>query len=217
VAKLIYRDLNHFPLVPSTQFRGCNASSTLDAGLTLLHNIQSVHQAGLKCGLLLFDIQGFFDNINRNRLVQVFVNLGFTPELVNWCRSFLTDRTVRLKFNSKSLDPIETEVGTSQGLPVSPVLSIIYTMPLLHQMRSWTNASLGMYIDNGAIFTCGKDWDEVADTLHKGYSKCIDWLTHAGLKAELDKTKLIFFKKRRDNSTPPQHINLPLPDNLTHY
>ena len=57
-------------LVLTNQFRGCNSSSTLDMGLMLLHNIQLAQQARLKTGLLLFDIQGFFDNINHNRLTH---------------------------------------------------------------------------------------------------------------------------------------------------
>ena len=59
VAKLIYRDMTKHALVPSTQFGGRNASLTLDPGLTLVHDIQSAHHAGLRTGLLLFDIQGF--------------------------------------------------------------------------------------------------------------------------------------------------------------
>ena len=96
IALLIYKDMAKHTLVPTNQFGGRNASSTTDAGLTLLHDIQSAHQAGLKSGLLLFDIQGFFDNVNHNRLTQIIENLGFTPEIVSWCRSFLKDRAVRL-------------------------------------------------------------------------------------------------------------------------
>ena len=155
VAKLIYRDMSKHALIPTTQFGGRNASSTLDAGLTLLHDIQSAHQSGLKTGILLFDIQGYFDNINHERLINIFTDLRFAPELVKWCRSFLKDRTVRLKFNGKISDPFDYTVGTPQGSPVSPVLSTIYTSPLLHKMKHWNKASLGMYIDDGVIFACG--------------------------------------------------------------
>jgi len=138
------------------QFEGRNASSTLDAGLMLLHNIQAAHKAGLRTGVLLFDIQGFFNNINHEWLIQIFINLGFAPELVRWCRSFLKDHTVRLHFNGRLSDPFDFMMGTPQGLPVSSVLSTIYTSPLLHKMREWANTSLGMYIDDGIIFTCGR-------------------------------------------------------------
>lgn len=217
VAKIIYGDMAKYALVPTTQFGGRNASSTLDAGLTLLHDIEAAHKSGMRAGLLLFDIQGYFDHINHDRLIQCFANLGFPPELVKWCRSFLKDRTVRLKFNGKTSDPFDFVVGTPQGSPVSPVLSTIYTAALLLKMRSWTNASLGMYIDDGVIFACGDTWEKVETTMRDGYAACLDWLTRAGLNAEPDKTELIFFRKPREKVDPPHSILLPLPVQNRHY
>jgi len=56
IAKILYREITKHALVPTTQFGGRNASSTLDAGLTLLHDIQAAHKMGLRTGVLLFDI-----------------------------------------------------------------------------------------------------------------------------------------------------------------
>jgi Reverse transcriptase (RNA-dependent DNA polymerase) len=112
IAKLIYRDIEKHPLVPTTQFGGRNASSTLDAGLTILHDIQLVHQASLKTGLLLFNIQGFFDNINHEWLIKILTDMGFAPELICWCHSFLKDCSVRLRSNGKMSNPFDYTVGT---------------------------------------------------------------------------------------------------------
>ena len=84
-------------------------------------------------------------------------------------------------------------------------------------MQGWNNTLLGMYIDNGAIFACGWDWDDVANILRERYVRCVEWLTKAGLKVELDKTELIFFKRSRDKSVLPASIQLPLPTPNTHY
>ena len=168
-------------------------------------------------GLLLFDIQGYFDNINYNRLIQAFANLGFTLELTSWCRSFLRDRTVKLRFNGKTSDPFDFVVGMPQGSPVSPVLSTIYTSSLLHKMRDWTNASLGMYIDDGAIFAYRNTWVDIEDTMRNGYSECLNWLTRAGLNVEPDKSELIFFRKPREGTPAPSFIHLPLPSQNTYY
>jgi hypothetical protein len=217
VAKLIYSEMAKHALIPTTQFGGRNSSSTLDAGLTLVHDIQSAHQAGLRTGLLLFDIQGFFDNVNHARLVAIFANLGFAPQLVDWCRSFLVDRTVRLRFNGRTSDPFDFLVGTPQGSPVSPVLSIIYTSPLLHKARRWNQTSLGMYIDDGAIFACGREWSEIENAMRERYVTCVEWLTRAGLNVEPEKTELIFFKKQREKTSPPSYIHLPIPALRTYY
>jgi hypothetical protein len=78
---------------------------------------------------------------------------------------------------------------------VSPVLSTIYTSALLYKMREWTNTSLGMYIDDGVIFACGRRWEDIEASMRKGYTTCIDWLTRAGLNAKPEKTELIYFRK----------------------
>jgi hypothetical protein len=217
VAKIIYSNMAKYALVPTTQYGGRNASSTLDTGLTLLHDIEAAHRSKLRAGLLLFDIQGYFDHINHNRLIQAFANLGFAPELVKWCQSFLKDRTIKLRFNGETLDVFDFAVGTPQGSPVSPVLSTIYTSSLLHKMKDWTNASLGMYIDDGAIFTCGDNWEKIEATMRDGYSACLDWLTRAGLNVEPDKTELIFFRKPRERIDSPSYIHLPLPTRSSTY
>jgi Reverse transcriptase (RNA-dependent DNA polymerase) len=186
-------------------------------GLTILHDIQSVHQARLKMGLLLFDIQGFFDNINHKWLIKILTDMGFAPKLIHWCCSFLKDRMVRLWFNGKKSDPFDFAVGTPQGSPILPVLSIIYTAPLLNKMQEWTNSSLGMYIDDRVIFVCGHNWEEIKSTMCKGYTACIEWLMRAGLSVEPDKTELIFFRKRREKTKPPPYLHLPLPTLNTYY
>ncbi len=78
-------------------------------------------------------------------------------------------------------------------------------------MREWANTSLGMYIDDGAIFACGCSWSDIKASLQRGYATCLDWLTRAGLKVEPDKTELIYFRKCRKKMDPPSHISLPLP------
>jgi hypothetical protein len=217
VARLLYREIITHDLVPTNQFGGRMASSTLDAGLTLLHDIQIAHAAGLRTGLLLFDIQGFFDNVNRNRLVQIMADLGFSQELVGWTRSFLAERTVRLKFNGHTSNPFHSDVGTPQGSPISPVLSVIYTQAILRKAAIERRASLSMYIDDGAIFACGNTWEEVESSLTNVYTACTSWLERSGLVAEPDKTELMFFRRPREREDPPGHIFLPIPAQNTYY
>ena len=59
-------------------------SSCLDAGLALPHDIQAAHGLGLKCGMLLFDVKGFFDHVNHDRLAAIISDLGFHPSLCRW-------------------------------------------------------------------------------------------------------------------------------------
>jgi hypothetical protein len=118
---------------------------------------------------------------------------------------------VRLRFNGRTSDPFNFPVGTPQGSPVSPVLSIIYTAPRLHKMRALVDHSLSMYIDDGAIFACGRKWKDVEGAMRNCYTECVEWLTWAGLNVEPEKSELLFFRKWKKGLAPPNYIHLPLP------
>jgi hypothetical protein len=65
IAKHFQHDIVKHELIPTNQFGGRTHSSCLDAGLSLIHDIQTAHANNLKTGILLFDVKGFFDNMNH--------------------------------------------------------------------------------------------------------------------------------------------------------
>ena len=215
-SRLLY-DINKYELIPSSQFGGRNTSSTVDAGLTLQHDIRTAHTSGLVCGMLLFDISGFFDNINHQHLVAIFKAMGFPLQLVSWLKSFLTDRHVSLRFNDYNSDPYDLLVGMPQGSPISPVLSTIFTTPILYLATRWINTSLSMYVDDGNLFACGTDFSQVVTHLRKAYRVCWDWLHKAGLNIEPDKTEVIFFQNSHADAHRPKHIWLADPARALEY
>ena len=176
IAKRMQHEIVKHDLVPTIQFGGRSHSSCLDAGLTLLHDIQSAHAAGLKAGMVLFDVKGFFDSVNHNRMIGILSSLGFCSKVVEWAHDFLANRKIHLRFNSITSEEREQPVGVPQGSPLSPVLSIIYTSGLLHKMKGWSNSSLGMYVDDGTLFACASEWADVQAILRGRYAVCEEWL-----------------------------------------
>ena len=151
VARQILLDTNRYQLLPPTQFGSRDYHCTTDACLSLVHSAQSCTKAGYVAAAILFDIQGFFDNLHVDQLVHLVCILGFDPLLCGWVCSFLTDRWVSLSFNGNTLDPLTLDHGTPQGLPLSPILSAIYTFPLLWLAEAWAFSSLAFYVDDGNI------------------------------------------------------------------
>jgi hypothetical protein len=214
VAKHFQYDIVKEGLIHTNQFGGRTHLSCLDAGLTLIHDVQVAHAAGLKAGILLFDVKGFFDNVNHMCMMARLQNMGFATELVTWAALFLADRRVKLRFNNILSEECVQPVGVPQGSPLSPVLSIAYTAPLLGKMANWNNSSLGMYVDDGLLFACTEEWDDITKLLRARYSVCVEWLTRSGLAVKADKTELLFFQKPYEcNPMPaPTHLILPQPE-----
>jgi hypothetical protein len=78
-------------------------------------------------------------------------------------------------------------------------------------MANWNNSSLGMYVDDGLLFACAEEWDDVAKLLRARYSVCVEWLTRSGLAVEADKTELLFFQKPYERNPMPAPTRLILP------
>ena len=109
-------------------------------------------------------------------MVAILKQLGFNRLIVNWTTHFLRERRVHLKFNCITAEERVQPVGVPQGSPLSPVLSIIYTSGLLHQMKNWNNPSLGMYVDDGALFACAEEWADVDKLIRARYTVCEEWV-----------------------------------------
>jgi hypothetical protein len=81
--------------------------------------------------LILFDISGFFDNINPQHAITILHNKGFPDNVCEWVLSFLTGREAAIKIGDYTSDTFPILGGTLQGSPLSPVLLALYTLSLL--------------------------------------------------------------------------------------
>lgn len=96
IEKVVARRLAYyagkFGLVPPEQFGGCANTSTTDAVLTFTHDVHAAWNSGRAVSALTFDIKGYFDFVNHNRLLRVLRDQRIPLPIVRWVRSFLTGR-----------------------------------------------------------------------------------------------------------------------------
>ncbi len=124
-------------LIPTNQYDSRESSSAFDAViLALLHNTQFGLARKLRCGALLSDIQGFFDDIKNNRLVALVRRLGF---LLDRVPSFLEVHTVRLHFNELTADHPFRSGRPAPGIAgfACPFDHLHLPTPLLRSETGW--------------------------------------------------------------------------------
>jgi hypothetical protein len=201
-AQILY-EVGKFNLMPSNQFGGRDKSSVIDAGLSLVHDIQTAWKKNMVMSVLAFDIKGFFDHVNHERMVAVLENLGFSVQLCSWVRSFLSNRTVSIRVDGHTMPPVNVACGIPQGSPVSPILATLYTSFMFQIVEDNPGACLFAYVDDGLLGAVSPTPEENVSIITPLYRKCIDYLRRIGLGVDDPKTECMHFTGRKRRGSPP--------------
>ncbi|KAB5587676.1 endonuclease/reverse transcriptase [Ceratobasidium theobromae] len=193
-------------LIPPEQFGGKDMTSCMDAGLSLVHDIENAWSKKKQASITLLDISGYFNNIDHDLLAKCMQKMGYPTRVLGWLKSYLTDRTASFRVNDEIGMAFELKGrGIPQGSPLSPVFSSIYTAPMLASLKA-QGVQVRAYIDDLCIFKQCDTQEGCIAGLLEGTRASLDALADMGLSAEHSKTELIHFAK----SSRDMVKNLPL-------
>ncbi|GBE90187.1 hypothetical protein SCP_1900360 [Sparassis crispa] len=189
-----------FNLVSPSQFGARPGSSTTDAILTVVHDIDAARDHKLVTSALTFDIKGFFDFVNHSRLLSVLRQKNLPLPLIRWVASFLSNRRAAVCLDGQMDEMIAVINGIPQGSLVSPILAIFYASELNEIFDNWlgpitqedhhqkaTRTSLYSFVDDGKLIQSSRSLAYNIVKLSFAYSVVVLWLTAVGLSADLVK------------------------------
>ena len=81
--------------------------------------------------VLLLDLSAAFDTVEQEMSLQILCEeIGIDGVALDWFRSFLTERTQRVKINNALSEVVKLLYGVTQGSVLGPILFNIYVRPL---------------------------------------------------------------------------------------
>ena len=125
----------------------------------------------------------------------------FPPWLCSWLASFLEGRTARLRFDGEMSPRRPIRSGVPQGLPLSPILFILYIASLYRALQEVEGTVTVGFADDMNIISIGRNPEQARGRLETAWKVCKDWSIKSGLCFNPVKTELIHFTKER-NPTP---------------
>jgi len=117
-------------LLHSNQYGTLANLGCLDAVSTISHEVRLLQSTALKVSTWFLNIKGGFDNVNANQLSTILLRCKTPEYLVSWVRSFLSQHCCNLIFQGSPDIFAPVAVVTPQGLPISPLLFVIYVSGL---------------------------------------------------------------------------------------
>jgi hypothetical protein len=142
--------------------------------------------------VVFLDVKGAFDHVAKGRLLQTMHSLGLPQSLIDWTRTFLEERSIRLAFDGQIEDFSEVETGVPQGSPISPILFLIYIRDLFQNLK---DVYLLSYIDDIALATSLTSWNKNAKVLQREVEKITQTGQSQAIQFDLAKTELLHFVK----------------------
>ena len=110
--------------------------SATQALLILVEQVKKGLLQGHKVGVVFYDFSDAFGSVNRNRLLyKLGSDFGITGKLFLHIHSFLSDRYARLRINDMFGEWIESEVGTSAGTSLGPLLFVLSVHEVFHRRK----------------------------------------------------------------------------------
>ena len=165
-----------------------------------LTNFQASKQ---DCDAIYLDFTKAFDKISHNKLIHVLTHYKINPKLVNWTKSFLTNRTQQTVTEGSYSNSCSVTSGVPQGSVLGPLFFVLYLESLIISLQdNCQNTHIFAYADDVKLLS--KDRNE----LHKALKIIEHWSNRWNLYLQPKKSEhLSFIFSNTLTSSPNFTIN----------
>ncbi|MFI5407427.1 MAG: RNA-directed DNA polymerase, partial [Nitrososphaerales archaeon] len=196
-----FLEKNH--LLNKYQFGFRKLYSTTDHLLRLKEESKLSIDNGNQTLVITLDYTRAFDLVWKDGLLIKMMSLNISGNILQWTRSFLTDRGNIISINNTHSHSYTLENGIPQGSCLSPTLFLIM-MNDFPELSKFTSQAL--FADDGNIWRSGTNLKQITHHMQQDLHTIENWSTKWGFILNPGKTTGILFS--RQHSQEPIHLSI---------
>jgi hypothetical protein len=198
-------------LLPNMQF-GTPGKCTSKALQFLLNNVYDAWTRKVQrlATLMGLDITGAHDRVDRIKLMKILEQAGIPEWMLRFIWSFLTDRNTDMRLPGFTSSKFWVNMGIPQGSPLSPILFLFFSMPILGTASEYTSSKVKIYplayVDDTYLLAVSDDYALNCQALKECHDRIVVWADSAGVSFSPHKYHAMHFHPPRHKADPLKHM-----------
>ena len=169
---------------------------TLDPLMRLSNQIQQGFVKQCQTIGVFFDLEKAYDTTWRFGILKKIHNIGIKGNMINFIRSFLSERYIKVRVGNTLSKSFLQEEGVPQGSVLSVTCFAIAINDILDAITPPVKGSL--FVDDFALYCTGYDAVSVCNYMQKAINSVSKWADSNGFRFSSSKTVAIRFTRRRN-------------------
>jgi len=161
---------------------------------------------------VFFDLEKAYDTTWKHGILSDLYTMGLRGRLPCFIKSFMADRSFRVRFGTTTSDTHRQEMGVPQGSILSVTLFSVKMNSIVKCLRSGIDCSL--YVDDFVICYASKNMQSVERQLQLCLNRLQSWADENGFKFSQTKTVCMHFCHKRHLHPDPtltlNGVNIPV-------
>lgn len=190
-----YVEKNH--ILPPNQFGFRRNRSARESICQLQLDIHNTLKTNSHMVAVFFDIASAFNSVNLDILCSELLVTGIPVKVVNWIKTFLSDREVFVKYNRHLYGPRFSSKGVCQGGILSPLIFILYIRRL--NLILGSNVKNLQFADDLVVYASGSNLSHIVKIVNDALAKLNEYFSYLNLDVNPSKSKVVVFGKQYSN------------------
>jgi len=168
--------------------------STHDAILDFTGNVlDRLDRGDYTIGLFL-DMSKAFDTLKHDTLLRKFEFYGIRGVALNWIKSYLQLRSIKVNFNGTISDEFEVSYGTPQGSVLGPLMYVVLANDLVKTLKF---SNCVTFADDTTLIASGRNLKFLYRKVNEDLRTLSSWFDSNSLTLNVEKSKYILFRSKK--------------------